>query len=49
VASPVLDRAQWSDLITGIKSVAQLLLACNFGHVRREGNKVSHLLGHVQC
>jgi ribonuclease HI len=44
VASPVVDKAQWSNLITGFKSVAQLLPTCSFRHVRREGNKVAHLL-----
>jgi hypothetical protein len=38
-----VERAQWSDLITSIETVAQLLPACTFHHVRREGNMVTHL------
>lgn len=39
---PLKERAQWSDLIDGIRRVGHLLPACNFCHVRREGNMVAH-------
>jgi hypothetical protein len=44
VESSTVESAQWSDLIIGIKIVAQMLPTCNFHHIRREGNMVAHRL-----
>jgi hypothetical protein len=38
------DGSQWTDTVTGIRAVAQLLPAFIFKHARRESNEVAHQL-----